>query len=83
METPIWLEVGWIRLRSLLRTLVRLFGVGVVLLGIWNMFGAAMLDMNAVAPYRIWGLVRVGEMSAYYIGDALLMMAGAAIAWFV
>lgn len=83
MELPIWLETGWIRIRTFARTAVRIAGLGILFLGIYNMFGAAMLDMPAVAPYRYWGLVRVGEASAYYIGDAVVMALGAAIAWFV
>jgi len=82
MELPIWLETLGIRSRAYLRTVLRLLGVGILFLGVFNMFGAAMLDMQAIAPYRQWGLVGVRGAGTYWIGDSLVMCFGAAIAWF-
>jgi hypothetical protein len=47
------------------------------------MFGAPILEMATVAPYRQFGIVYVGQTSGYFLGDVLIMALGASIAWFV
>lgn len=83
MDIRIRMETLGIRFRSLLKTLVRLAGIGLVLLGVYNMFLVGLLDVGVIAPYRQWGLIFTGNQSAYYLGDVLVMAVGAIIAWFV
>jgi len=83
MDIRIRMETLGIRFRSLFKTLVRIAGIGLVLLGVYNMFLVGLLDMSVIAPYRQWGLIFTGKQSAYYLGDVLVMAVGAIIAWFV
>jgi len=83
MDIRIRLETLGIRFRSLIKTFVRLCGIGLVLLGVYNMFLTGLFDMSVIAPYRQWGLVFTGNESAYYLGDVLVMAFGAVLAWFV
>jgi hypothetical protein len=72
-----------IRIRAKVRTAAQLLGVGLVLWGMFNMLAAPLFGIESFAPYRIFGVVAAGEDGVYYIGDALVMCAGAILAWFV
>jgi len=84
METPLWMERLVIKSRSLVKTTIRLLGIALICLGVFNMFLGPLFDYAAVAPYRLWGPVYPygPTRGGYYIGDALVMCVGAAIAWF-
>jgi hypothetical protein len=83
-ETPLWARLAYIRGRTVAKTLLRLCGIGLVLLGAFNMFAAPALDVAAVAPYRAFGLVDAArDGTVFYLGDVLVMGVGAAVAWFV
>lgn len=79
----IGLQVRLLRTKTKLKSLVRLLGVGLLFLGIFNMFVAPLVSVEPFAPYRIFGVVFASETSGYYIGDVLLIAAGAILAWFV
>jgi len=82
MTLPIWAETKMIKLRSFLRFLIALAGVGLVLLGVYNMFVTQLIDAPVIAPYRQWGVIAVDRTSGYYLGDVLIIAVGAVIAWF-
>lgn len=77
------LETTYIRSRAWVGLLVTLGGIGIVLLGAYNMFAAPLLGMETFAPYRIFGVRQTStDSGAYFLGDAIIMCVGAAIAWF-
>jgi len=71
-----------IRFRAKVRMLVQVVGIMLLLWGVFNMLVAPVAGLEAVAPYRVFGPVMAGSDGAYYIGDALVMCAGAILAWF-
>lgn len=78
-------ETTYIRFRTLARTLLSVVGIGLVLLGAYNMLLVPAGDMAAVAPYRVIGTVTFetgNGVSGYYLGDVVCMAVGAILAWF-
>jgi hypothetical protein len=45
-------EVALVRLRTYLHVAVRSIGIAIVLLVMWNVFGAAVTGSRPLAPYR-------------------------------
>lgn len=76
-------ETYYVRFRTIFKTGVRLFGLGLVLLGVYNMFLVPLFGFQAVAPYRLFAPVINPWRGGYFLGDAIMIGIGAAIAWFV
>lgn len=76
-------EVAWIRARSTLRVLVRLAAIGIVLLAATNLFAAPVLGYEAVAPYRLDIPIFFDTGSSIFLMDAVAILGGSAVAWFV
>jgi len=75
-------ETIYIRSRTWFKTVIRLLGLALVLLGVYNMFLVPLFELQTVAPYRIFGPTMNPWEGGYYLGDALIICIGAAIAWF-
>jgi hypothetical protein len=77
-------EVVWIRARHTIKSLVRIAGILLVLLGAYNMLLAPALLMEPIAPYRQGLPILVSEQGGgYFLGDVAIIAIGAVIAWFV
>lgn len=75
------LEVAKIKARTYFRTLVRLAGLALILLGAYNLLLSPFY--GTVSPgYRQLGFVMLQEGSGYWIGDMVLIGLGAVVAWF-
>jgi len=72
-------EVALIRARHSIKSLLRIAGILLVLLGAFNMFGTRLLDVEPVAPYRIFGVEVLQNGYGYYLGDAFVICLGLAI----
>jgi len=78
METVVW------KLR--IKNLIRLFGVGLLLIGAWNFLGVLIFDSQAfLTGYRdvFAPILSTGGGPIYIIEDVILMAAGVAISWFI
>jgi|GEM_PF-2283130 len=75
-------EVIWVRTRGWLRVCLRLFGLGLVILAIYNLVGPAFSRYGAVAPYRA-PVVSVLSLDtgAAYIADVLVLGVGLVVSW--
>jgi len=72
-------EVWTVKATSYARSLVRLTGIFTLLLGAFNMFGTRLLDVDPVAPYRIFGVEVLQNGYGYYLGDAFVICLGLGI----
>lgn len=75
-------HVTWVRTRSLGRTLIRAAAIGVVLLGMFNMFGPAAVGVEAVRPYPTIRPLAT-ETGLIFFGDVVAIGGGAIVAWIV
>lgn len=76
-------EVAWIRLRTRIRLMISLIGIGLVLVAVFNMYAPAYTDFAAVAPYREPVLSMTGlRDGATYIADLLVLGIGLILGWF-
>ena len=75
-------EVAWIRVRGWLRVGLRLLGLGLVFLALFNLAGPLLSTHSAFAPYRD-PLVSVLslEAGAAFVADVLLLGVGLIVAW--
>jgi len=75
-------EVAWIRARGWLRVGVRLIGLALVFLALFNLVGPAFTSHTAVAPYRapIVSTLSLNASSAF-ITDLLVLGVGLVMAW--
>jgi hypothetical protein len=74
-------ETFYIRFRTFIKTGVRLAGVGVVLLGAFNLLSFVSTVTPIFTGYRTFGISLFGPAGSYY-ADVLLVLIGSAIAWF-
>lgn len=65
------------------RFAVSLLGMGLLLLGAFNLLIAPVAEMAAIAPYRgTFGLISGAEAdSVFYLGDVVAMAVGAIVVW--
>lgn len=73
-------EPYYIRVRSWLRLLVGALGLGLLLLGIYNMFAPLLFDVAAVRFYEQGWLVAF-DRGTFYAEDIAVMAIGAVLAW--
>jgi len=71
----------WIRCRAWLMMVPRLVGLGLLLLGAYNLIGAAVTDTSVLAVYRVIGMLDHEGMIAIHLGDVVVSAAGAAVIW--
>jgi len=77
-------EVALIRARHTIKSLLRIAGILLVLLGAYNMLLAPVMAMDPIAPYRQGVPVLVSEQGGgYYLGDVAVIAIGAVVAWLV
>lgn len=69
-----------IRMKTIGRSVLQLGGIALVLLGMYNLFGPAIIGLEPWAPYRIPKMVAT-ENGVIFAGDVIVIGAGAAIAW--
>lgn len=75
-------ETTYIRFRTLLRMVVGMAGLGLVLLGGYNMLLAPASGMETFAPYRVIGAVLIdGSTGGYFLGDVMAIGVGAILTW--
>jgi hypothetical protein len=76
-------ETTAIRVRSRVRLAIALVGIGLVLLGGYNLFGAPLTDGVTLTFYRDV-LVAVGleEYAITYLAEVVVIAVGAVLAWF-
>jgi len=73
-----------IQARHTFKSIFRIAGILLVLLGAYNMLLAPVMEMGAIAPYRQGLPVLVSENGGgYYLGDVAVIAIGAIVAWFV
>lgn len=73
-------EPYYIRARAWLRLLIGAAGLGLLFLGMHNMFVPVLFDAEAVRFYEQGWLV-VFDRGAFYIEDIAAMAIGAVLAW--
>jgi len=77
-------EVALIRARHSIKSLLRIAGILLVLLGAFNMLLAPVLMMDPIAPYRQGMPILVSQQGGgYFLGDIAVIAIGAVIAWIV
>lgn len=78
-------EVAKIRISSVFQNTIRLAGLLAVVAGLYHLFIPFVdLTLPVWAPWRVVGVtVDAGSGAVYYLGDILLMAAGAITTWFV
>jgi hypothetical protein len=73
-------EPYYIRAQSWLRLLVGIAGLGLLLLGIYNMFAPLLLDVTALRFYEQGWFVAF-DRGAFFFEDIVVMAVGAVVAW--
>jgi len=77
-------EAALIRARHTIKSLLRIAGILLVLLGAFNMLLAPVLMMDPIAPYRQGMPILVSQQGGgYFLGDVAVIAIGAVIAWIV
>jgi hypothetical protein len=75
-------EVAWIRARGWLRVGLRLAGLALVFLALFNMAGPLFSTHSAIAPYRVPIASALSlTAGAVYITDLIVLGVGLAVAW--
>lgn len=76
------IEIAWIRVRAHAHTGLRVVGIALVLLAVFNMYGVAFTDHTAFAPYRpfVTDALELGFLTAY-VADLLVLGVGLILAW--
>lgn len=77
-------DVTKVRARHSIKSLVRIVGILMVLLGAFNLLVAPALLLEPIAPYRQGLPIMVSDTGGgYYLGDIALIAVGAILASFV
>jgi len=75
-------EIAWVRIRGWLHVSLRVIGLGLVCLAIWNLLGPAVSEYGAIAPYREPISVGLGlTQGSRYVADLLVLGIGLVVAW--
>jgi hypothetical protein len=78
------LEVTGLRLRGTTKNIVRLLGIGLVLLAAYNALLVPVYDVPSLALYRFSATpVAAGQFTYIFVEDVAAALLGAAVAWFV
>lgn len=76
------IEIAWIRVRAHAHTGLRLVGVALVLLAVFNMYGVYLTEHTAFAPYRPFITDALGiDFLTAYVADLLVLGVGLVFAW--
>jgi len=73
------LKITKIKLLTQTRSLLRLLGVAIVILGAYHMLLPIVLEVPTWAPWREFGRIAAGV----FLGDVLLIATGAAMTGFL
>jgi len=76
-------ETTAIRVRSYLKSLFRILGLGLILLAAYNALISPSYGTTLIAPYRITGEIVITEGGIVYLDDVAVFVVGAIIAWIV
>lgn len=77
-----WLEIRWIKGRSLLRQVVTLAGAGLFLLGTFNLF-SVVVGLDPLAIYPRTQYILASDHAVIVFQDVVAMAVGLVLAWFV
>lgn len=76
-------EVLTLRLHTTIKSVLRLAGITLVLLGAYNMFAPVATSLPLYAPYRFGAVMTVSKDAVIHAGDVFAMASGAVLAWFI
>jgi len=80
----LYTRLGGLYAGSAVRTGLRLLGLVAVLVAVYHLFVPIFAPAVPIwAPWRVFGLWIAGEGTVVYLGDVLLLVAGAVVTWFL
>lgn len=74
-------EVYGLKARAKLRFIVQIVGVGLLLLGAYNMLGAPALSAAAFRPYGVLRVLGSEGAGLFFLADVVVMAVGAITVW--